>query len=50
MPYRPIQILRRAVLLLFVFLCRSHQAFALGEPDYIENNAAPGKTKTKGQG
>ncbi len=42
MPYRPTQTIRRAVLLLLAFLCCSHQVFALGEPDYIETNAAPG--------
>src|SRR6185312_3328011 len=42
MSYRSIQILRCAVLFFVTFLGCSHRAFALGEPDYIATNAAPG--------
>ena len=42
MPYRPIQIIRRAILLLLAFFCCSPRSFALGETDYIATNAAPG--------
>src|SRR5690242_627485 len=42
MPHRSIHILSRALLSLVAFTYCSHRVFALGEPDYIETNAAPG--------
>jgi hypothetical protein len=42
MPHRLNQIFPRAVLFLLAFIGCSQQVLALGEPDYIETNAAPG--------
>jgi hypothetical protein len=42
MRYRSVTRIQRAFLLLLAFICCSHRALALGEPNYIETKASPG--------